>query len=537
MFPRIVDNDALHDPDAIVKWLRQPGTYAERPAHVDCVETHISWVFLTDRFAYKLKKPVRFDFVDFSTTLLRRVACEDEIRLNRRLAPNVYLDVLPITSDAGQLNFGGKGSTVDWVVKMRRLPADRSLDGLIRSGNLIEVDVHQIGSLLSEFYQHVPPLSLRTDDYRHEIEEHVRGNRHELIDARHGLDQNVIKRTCELQLRLLQLQPDLLDNRVRDGRIVEGHGDLRPEHIYMASLPIVIDCIEFDTRLRRLDVLDELSFLWMECAALGADWVGDQIIGHYLEDSGDEPPTELLYFYKSYRACVRAKVHALRAAQLAVHVRQAALADAESYLRLADGYSRQLGPPLLFVVRGLTGTGKSTLAAALAEKLEIDYLQSDAVRRELFGKSPRPADYDSSIYQPSHRARVYARMFHRADALLCEGLSVILDGTFLRADMRSQAVALAAKHGAAPLIIRCECPDELAMQRIAARTESVSSASESRPDIFLRQTKEDEPDPPGMPSLGVNTDQGVPGMVEAVFAKLRQPGIIHAIAPQAGHHT
>jgi aminoglycoside phosphotransferase family enzyme/predicted kinase len=520
MSDRLAEIDEMSGCARVVEMLAQPAAYAERPVRVECVETHISLVFLTDRFAYKLKKPVRFDFLDFSTVALRHAACKEEIRLNRRLAPHVYLDVVPITSDHGRLRLGGTGPPVDWVVKMRRLPAERTVDRLIRSGELTDGQVHQIGLLLTDFYQQLPPVALRTDEYRREIEAHVLGNRDELMNTRHGLDANVARRVHEAQLRFLRLCPELLDDRVCDGRIVDGHGDLRPEHIYLAPQPTVIDCLEFNAELRQLDVADELSFLAMECAALDAERVGDAIIKHYRERSGDQPGAELLSFYKCYRACVRAKVWALRAEQLDGDARQTALESAARYLRLADRYRAQLGSPLMLVVRGLTGTGKSTLAAAVAGSLGIELLQTDAIRRELFGPSASPADYDAAIYEPQNRARVYDEMFRRAESLLAAGFSVVLDGTFLAADARSRAVALADRYRACPLLVRCHCPDELAAERIESRLATGRSISESRPNILARQKQADEPDPPGLRSVAVDTAQAVPEIIAAVFGEL-----------------
>ncbi len=504
----------------VVEMLAQPAAYAERSVRVECVETHISYVFLTDRFAYKLKKPVQFDFLDFSTAALRHAACKEEIRLNRRLAPHVYLDVVPITFDEGRLRLGGTGRPVDWVVKMRRLPADRAVDRLIRSGELTDGQVRQIGLLLTDFYQQLPPVPLRSDEYRREIEAHVLGNREELINARHQLDAIAVRRVHEAQLRLLRLCPELLDHRVCDGRIVDGHGDLRPEHIYLTPQPTIIDCLEFNAELRQLDVADELSFLAMECAALGAERVGDAIIDQYRDRSDDRPPEELLSFYKCYRACVRAKVWALRSEQLQRDARQSALETASQYLRLADRYRQQLGSPLMLVVRGLTGTGKSTLAAAVAESLGIELLQTDAIRRNLFGRSGSPAEYDAAIYQPRNRLRVYEEMLRRAESLLDAEFSVVLDGVFLGTDTRSRAIAIADRHNACALIVRCDCPEKIAARRIESRLASGASMSESRPEILLRQKQAEEPDPPGAPSIAVNTTQALPEILAAVFREL-----------------
>ncbi len=240
----------------VVRLLRQTSTYPDHPSAVDVLETHISTVFLTDRYVYKLKKPVHYDFVDFSTLAAREHACREELRLNRRLAGDVYLDVLPITEDpSGALHLGKRGresffdessaadlppdekrlpspfSVVDWVVKMRRLPIENTLDALLRAGRLTERQIEQLAEKLADFYASASPLVVRPVDYRRAIEAHVRANRQELLATAHALPAAVVSRIHSAQLQFLAVAAPLLDARVCDGRIVDGHGDLRPEHI------------------------------------------------------------------------------------------------------------------------------------------------------------------------------------------------------------------------------------------------------------------------------------------------------------------
>ena len=302
----------------IVDFLRRPAIYPDRTDDVHVIETHISWIFLTDRFAYKLKKPVHFEFVDFSTVIARRKACEEEVRLNRRLAADVYLKVMPVTIGArGQLVLGGEGTPVDWVVTMRRLPAEVTLERLASESRLTREHVNLIATTIADFYTQAAPLIVVPDQYRAAIERHVRANAAELARMEYSVDEAQVRRIHAAQLRFLRLRQSLFDERAIDGRIVEGHGDLRPEHIYLeGNRPLIIDCVEFSPELRRLDVADELSFLAMECDRLGIGWVGSQVIDFYRRRSGDSLPDSLVAFYKAYRACVRAKVAGLRAHQL-----------------------------------------------------------------------------------------------------------------------------------------------------------------------------------------------------------------------------
>ncbi|MEO8496465.1 MAG: AAA family ATPase, partial [Planctomycetota bacterium] len=451
-------NAELKESSRVVALLQRPEFYPEKTRSVELIETHISWIFLTDEFAYKLKKPVRFDFLDFSTAELRRAACLNEVKLNRRLAPGVYLGVVPISeSSRGHLCLGQHGTPVDWVVKMRRLPAENALDAQIRSSKVSPAAIERLAKMLSDFYDKVPPVTMTVDRYRENIEHHVIANRDELAAAAHHLDLSEIRCVYSAQLRILRLAPDMLDERVRNGRIIEGHGDLRPEHVYFNPSPLVIDCIEFNREFRTLDVVDELAFLAMECDFLGAEGLTDTIFARYFERSGDAPPRQLIDFYRIYRACVRAKVSALRAEQLAGEARSRLLASAGKYLDLAVRYAHTLAPPLLVVVHGLPGTGKSTIARTISEDLGFELLQTDAIRRSMFASDGDRPDFDKGRYHPENRLRVYEAMHEEAASLLSRGTSVVLDGTYLTASLRRAAADLAERSQAEFLALHCCC--------------------------------------------------------------------------------
>ncbi|NIP86791.1 MAG: AAA family ATPase [Planctomycetales bacterium] len=487
------------------------------------METHISWVFLTDRHAYKLKKPVAFEFLDFTTLAARREACEEEVRLNRRLAEGVYLGVIPIRRRSdGQLSLGETGQPVDWLVKMRRLPARRTLESLILQGELQESEIRDLAATLARFYTQAAPLTIKPDDYREALGHHVASNFDELADPVHGLDLRQVRRIHAAQRQLLMLYPALLDTRVCDGRIVEGHGDLRPEHIYFDRRPVVIDCVEFSRELRVLDVVDELCFLAMECQRLQAGEVGQRILEAYLQASGDSPPPRLLAFYKAYRACVRAKVAVLREAQLDPRHRPPAHELATTYLALADEYARQMGPPLLVVIRGLMGSGKTTLAQALAEAVGAEWFSTDMVRRQLFPAAKPAAVYGNGKYSQAHRREVYERMFAQAAETLDAPMSVVLDGTFLFGDLRQRAVQLARGAGAIPLIVDCRCPADIAQRRIAERVAAGRDASEAQPELYVQQCQEEQPDPPGLPVLQLNTTSSVCSLLDELLRRLAQ---------------
>ena len=292
-----------------VAFLSQPDSYPEAPRRVESIETHMAWVFLTDRYAYKLKKPVRYAFLDFSTLEARRRDSEAEVRLNRRLARDVYLGTIPLVLDAeGTLHLGGEGESVDWLVQMRRLPANRMLDYAITHQTIREKDIQKVVTTLAAFYQRAVPVSVGTLAYRARFESDIRATQRVLATPSYGLPLAIIERTAASQLELLQREPALFDQRVLAQRIIDAHGDLRPEHICLEPEPVIIDCLEFNRTFRLMDPADELAFLSMECERLGAPWVQELVFATYGQITGDGPSARLVRFYKSYRACLRARL-------------------------------------------------------------------------------------------------------------------------------------------------------------------------------------------------------------------------------------
>ena len=294
-----------------VAFLSNPGNYPEKPAAVEVVQTHMSCVFLTDKHAYKLKKPVRYDFLDFSTLEARRVDCEEELRLNRRLARDVYIDVVPLvlTRDGG-LAWGGAGEVVDWLVRMRRLPAQLLLDRAIRDANVHRDDVRRFALALADFYRRSEPVAMDPGEYRDRFRIDILANQRALAAPEYGLAPALVQSVTAGLLAVLEKEASSFDRRVTGRRILEGHGDLRPEHVCLGAEPLFIDCLEFNSRWRMLDPADELSYLAMECEFAGAPWIGEVVLDTYRETTGDDPPARLLGFYKGYRAEVRAKLAA-----------------------------------------------------------------------------------------------------------------------------------------------------------------------------------------------------------------------------------
>ncbi len=292
-----------------VAFLSRPSGYADRPARVETIQTHMSWVFLTDRFVYKLKKPVRLEFLDFSTLERRHLNCLEELRLNRRLARDIYLELIPLTvDDSGQLELGGEGEPVDWLVKMRRLPRECMLDNAIARRQVDESQVRRIARVLANFYRQAEAATLTTDEYIQQFEQDIQTNDKALSEPGYSLPGKQISVINKALQRYLSRERGVFDARVKAQRIVEAHGDLRPEHVCLTDPPVFIDCLEFNRRFRLMDAADELAFLAMECEHAGAPFIGPVLFETYRQCSGDDPPRLLVCFYKAYRAQLRAKL-------------------------------------------------------------------------------------------------------------------------------------------------------------------------------------------------------------------------------------
>lgn len=292
-----------------VAFLRQPAAFSPPAYRVVAIETHMSWVFLTDAYAYKLKKPVHHELLDFRTLDARHHYCQEEVRLNRRLAPDVYLGIVALTLDAhGHLQLGGRGAVIDWLVKMRRLPTRHMLDFSIQHGTATIDDIRRVALRLADFYRACAPVDIGAASYRAAFLQQAESNVKELRLPHFGLSIGAVQEIHDRQVAFLHDRADLLDDRVQTKKIVEGHGDLRPEHICLKPELVIIDCLEFSAQLRIVDAADELAFLALECERLGAAEFGAALLRTYSEASGDLPDTTLIDFYKSFRATMRALI-------------------------------------------------------------------------------------------------------------------------------------------------------------------------------------------------------------------------------------
>lgn len=322
-----------------VAFLSRADAYPEGVSTVEPLETHMSWVFLTEDRVYKLKKPMKRALIDFRHADARHDNCHEEVRLNRRLGGDTYLGVESLRlGPEGRLRLGGTGLAVDWLVVMQRLPESAMLKSRIEAGTLDERALQRAAAMLSGFYRCARVIQLTAGQYRARLEEAVESN-HEAL-SEYALPTAQLRRLTDHQKNLLRSRPALFDCRAEQGMIVEAHGDLRPEHVCLTEPPVVIDCLEFNRDLRIQDRVDELAFLAMECERLGAR-LGDVLFDQYTRDTDDTPPVALVAFYKSYRAMVRAKLCAWHLDDDPEQRRGQWLERAQRYLDLAEGYSVQ----------------------------------------------------------------------------------------------------------------------------------------------------------------------------------------------------
>lgn len=290
-------------------FLRSPRSYPARPSRVEPQETHMSYVFLTDADAYKLKKPVRYPFLDFSTLAARESSCRAEARLNDRLAPGVYRGVVALTREHdGRLALDGDGPVVDWLVRMRRLPRERMLDRLILERRLAAQDIARLADWLADFYAAQPPAGLTPDAYAAALAREHRFNLDLLRQPRFELDRGELAAIDAVITDFFARGRALLDARVMAGRVIDGHGDLRPEHVCLTDPPRVIDCLEFNRDLRLVDWADEIAFLGLECALLGAPWIAQALRAPIAARLHDDVPVGLTALYTALRACLRARL-------------------------------------------------------------------------------------------------------------------------------------------------------------------------------------------------------------------------------------
>ncbi len=482
---------AMHMSDLITA-LKNPAAYPHPAEDVELIETHISFVLLAGEFAYKIKKPVTLPFVDFSSLDARRGFCEDELRLNRRLAPQLYLEVVPITGSIESPRMGGDGEALEYAVKMRRFDQDALFDHLLAHDALPAELVDRLAMRIAEFHVAVPPttdpelgaphkvLQPALDNFA-DMKPHANDDRLATLDALEAWTRETFER----------LEP-VFASRHRDGFVRECHGDLHLRNIALVDgEPVAFDCIEFSAGLRWIDVINETAFLVMDLIDRGRGDLGWRFLDGYLAATGDYEGVAVLRFYMVYRALVRAKIHDLRARQAGddTHEAQRLQRAAEHYLALADEIAHG-EQPMLILMHGFSGAGKSRVAAALTEALGAIRLRSDVERKRLFGlDSTDRSDsaLDAGIYDADAGRRTYARLAELARTILDAGFPAVLDAAFLARDQREPMYRLANTLAVPLRIVDCTASEVALRERVTARAAKGKDASEATIEVLEKQ--------------------------------------------------
>ena len=512
--------------DEMLAFLADPALYAHRPARVDVVQTHISYVALAPPLVFKVKKPLDLGFLDYSTLERRRHFCEEEVRLNRRLCADVYEAVVPITRQGGRLAWGGTGTPVEVAVRMRHLDPAGFLDARLDAGTLATSDLDHVADVLAAFYRAQRPTAEaaawgRADRLRLSTDENAAQTERFVGTLLSQPAHEALRYATE---RFFSGRARLLSRRRAEGRVVDGHGDLRLEHVHlmpghlMPGQPepvCVYDCVEFNERLRLVDVANDVAFLAMDLDARGRPDLARHVAERLAAALGDPELLDVLDFYKGYRATVRGKVEGMRSEEPEVPAaeRAASAERARAFFRLALGTAVAGSRPLVVAVMGRTGTGKSTLARALADALGWEAVASDVVRKASAGVplfERGDAAERAALYTPARTDETYAALTDAALDRAARGLSTVLDATFATRRHRDALRAALAAAGVGHRFVELVAPDSVLRERLAAREDVTDEASDARLSDFAALSARFEPPTPLEDPDHVTADAAVP---------------------------
>jgi aminoglycoside phosphotransferase family enzyme/predicted kinase len=494
--------------------LRNPKFYGAHVTSVQLLQTHISYVALTGTYAYKVKKTVNFGFLDFSTLDKRKYYCDEELRLNRRLCPEMYLDVLPITKKDNTLELNGDGTIVEYTLKMKEFPQECIMTNMLQQGKITEETIDHLITILIDFYN--------AQETTEEIKKYG-----EVSSVKQNIDENfdqtkpMIDITVPKEIfwyikdevtKFFERKKDVFGRRMKEGRIYDCHGDLHSGNIVVSGETIhIFDCIEFNDRFRFCDVASDIGFLAMDLDYQNHPYLSSYFIEKYVEKSKDFDVYSVLNFYKSYRAFVRGKVYGfqLNDPHIDPATKKRLLSSAKKYFELSQYYTSlfsrdlQKNKPLLILIAGLSGTGKSTVARKIAVDYHTTLINTDIVRKEAARIDPYERHHDqyiTGLYDPKKIDETYEQVMQRASMFLKKGDNVVLDATFQKKKYREMAHHIAGKHHATMVIVQCTCPDVVVKKRLADRLKK-KSVSDGRWEIYLVQKKTFEPFTPDEHSL------------------------------------
>jgi len=484
---------------ALIENLRRARCYPHPATQIQLLETHISWVLLTGEYAYKIKKPVNLGFLDFSTLEQRRRYCEEELRLNRRLAPQLYLEVVPITGDVASPCMAGDGPAIEYAVRMRQFPQAALASALLAAGRLVPQHLEDLAATLAAFHQAAAATDANSAfGTPQAILDAALQNFDQLSPLLTGAgDDDAIAVLRRWTLREHDARLALLEQRRVTGAVRECHGDLHLGNIVLIGDKLVpFDCIEFNPALRWNDVLSEAAFLVMDLHDRGSPRLAWLFLNAYLEHTGDYEGLALLPYYLVYRAMVRAKVHGLRAVQpgLDPGKRLSLLHASRTYLALAGAFARRPGPALI-ITHGLSGSGKSRIAGELMQQHGAVRIRSDVERKRRHGLAPLDTSASAvggGIYSDRATADLYHHLAGLAQKVIAAGWTAIIDATFLQRWQRDLLHGVARDAGIPFLIMAVAAPEAVLRARIRQREAAGSDVSEAGIAVLEHQLKTGE---------------------------------------------
>ena len=475
----------------LIEALQNPALYPHPVEGFAVIETHISWVLLTGPYAYKLKKPVNFGFLDFSSREAREHFCREELRLNQRTAPDLYLEVLPVTGSPDAPQLGGAGPVLDQLLKMRQFPQSGLLNNVLARGELSSAHIDELARQIAALHAEAARVpATHPLDSAEAVMAPVRQNFEQirpLLNEAADLEQ-LRHLEAWAEATFARLQP-LLDQRKADGFIRECHGDIHLANVTLLDGHVVLfDCIEFNEPFRLIDVISDAAFLAMDLEDRGLKALARRFINGYLELTGDYQGLTLLPFYKAYRAMVRAKVGLFRLGQEQDPVaREAILRQYRNYAALAESYSA-IPARFLAITHGVSAVGKSYVAMRLVEEFGAIRLRSDVERKRLF-----PATDSTALYDGASTAATYAQLHALAGEVLQAGLPVVLDATYLKLAQRQAAHAVAEQAGVPFLILDCQAPQTVIAAWLAERQAEGRDPSDATLAVIQAQEAGREP--------------------------------------------
>jgi aminoglycoside phosphotransferase family enzyme/predicted kinase len=504
--------------------LSNPALYPDKPKKVTTIHTHISFVILTGRYAYKVKKPVNFGFLDFSTLKKRKHYCQQEIKLNRRLSKDIYLDVVPITrtdnarTDKG-IKLGGKGKVIDYAVKMRQLPQAAIMTEQLRKGKVTRAAIARLAKIIANFHKSAA-TNKRIADFG-TLKSFKRNTDENFAQTRAFIGKTI----TASQFRFIRTNTDrflknkaLFRQRIRQKRIRDCHGDLHSGNVFLAKTPRIFDCIEFNERFRYGDISLDVAFMAMDLEFLGKKTLSDHFVSEYIRFSGDHGLLKVLDFYKCYRAYVRGKVvgFLLNDRHLGKAEKAKAAQEAKKYFQLAETYAHSFAPTL-YLTAGLPGTGKSYEAKQLAKSTGARIIRLDKLRKEMTrtrGKSFVGAY--RGIYSQKVSRKAYRAAVDKAVSYLNKGKSVIIDATFQKRMYRDWARKAAKDSYAGFMMVYVRCRDSVIRKRFKQRFRR-KSVSDGRWSVYKAMKEKYEPLGKKEPHLRIDTSVGTNAMRDHIL--------------------